>query len=68
VDTLLREHLRSEPFPNPGREFIDRRESWNQGNTQACVKRAKIKLFSYALIRNCSYPVGDTRSLRNVGQ
>jgi hypothetical protein len=61
MDTLLCEHLRSEPFPNLDGEFIDCWKSGNQGDPRAGIERSEIKLFAYAPIWNCSYPPGDPR-------
>jgi hypothetical protein len=65
MSALLCEHLRSEPFPNSDGEFIDCRESGNQGHTGSGVQRSEIKLFPYALIWNCSCPAGNASSMHN---
>jgi hypothetical protein len=63
MGTLLRKHLRSEPFPNLDGEFINGGKSWNQGHTCSGAQRAEIKLFPCALVWNCSCPVGDASAL-----
>src|SRR6516162_2066711 len=61
MDPLLREHLRSEPFPNVDGKFIDCWKSGNQRDTGASFKSSEIKLFACALVWNRSYPAGNTR-------
>ena len=68
MGTLLCEHLRSEPFPNVDREFIDCWKSGNQGDTGAGFKRSEIKLFACALIWNRSYPAGNAGSAARPGR
>jgi hypothetical protein len=63
MGTLLCKDLRSEPFPNIDREFVDRREPGNQGHARSGVKRAEIKLVPYALIWDCAYAMGDASSM-----
>src|ERR1043166_3561145 len=62
---LLCEHLRSESFPNIDGKFIHCGQSGNQGDTSAGTQRSEIKLFSHALIWNCSYPVGNASSIHD---
>jgi hypothetical protein len=63
MGTLLRKHLRSEPFPNLDGEFINGGKSWNQGHACSGAQRSEIKLFPYALVWKCLYPAGDARSI-----
>ena len=49
----------SEPFPNIDGEFIDCRESGNQGNARPGAQRTEIKLRPCPLIWNRSYPAGE---------
>src|SRR2546429_6106687 len=62
MSALLCENTGSQPFPNIDGEFIDCRESGNQGNARPGAERSEIKLRPRTLIWNSSYPGRDTSS------
>src|SRR5438270_7741164 len=62
MSSLLCEHPGSEPFPNIDGEFIDCRESGNQGKPRPGPQGSEIKLRPCTLIWNSSYPGRDMSS------
>jgi hypothetical protein len=61
--SALCKHPGPQPFPNIDGEFIDRRESRDQGNTRPGSQRSEIKLRPCALIWNRSYPLRGASSM-----
>src|SRR5438094_7292605 len=61
VGPLLRENLCSKPFPYSYRKFIHRRNTRDERDARASACCPKIKLFSYALVRNCFHPIRNAK-------
>ena len=62
MSALLCKYPGSEPFPNIDGEFIDCRESGNQGNARPGAQGTEIKLRPCPLIWNRSCPAGGASS------